>query len=368
MKSKVYFANLHTEGYEDNLIFKIMKLFDIAEFKNLISPKDLTAIKVHFGEKGNTSFVPPWYVRAIVDKVKEAGGNPFVTDTTTLYTGPRKNAVSHINTAIEHGFASAVVGAPLIIADGLKGRNDEKIEISKKHFKFVKIASDIINADSMIVSSHFKGHMLAGFGGAIKNLAMGCASAGGKKEQHSMRPIVEEELCTGCGKCVEVCPVETIELINGKSIIHSENCIGCGECYTHCPEKAITMNFETEISEFVERMTEYAYGAFKIKKGKIGFINFLINITPECDCFNFSQKVIVKDIGILASLDPVAIDKASYDLVNKQKGFEETELKANFNPGEDKFKGVAEHTQGELQFIYGEEIGLGSQDYEIINI
>ena len=368
MKSKVYFANLHIEEFEDNLISKIKKLFDKAEFKKLISPKDLTAVKVHFGEKGNTSFVPPWYVRAIVDKIIEAGGDPFITDTTTLYSGPRNNAVGHLNVANEHGFAHSVVNAPIMIADGLRGRDYIEVDISKKHFKSVKIATDIYHADSMIVSSHFKGHIMAGFGGAIKNLAMGCAPVAGKKEQHSVRPVVDKELCVGCGICVEVCPVQTIELIDGKSVIHSENCIGCGECIQNCPEKAITMDWETEIPEFVERMTEYAYGVLNIKKDKIGFFNFLINITPDCDCFGVSNKYIVRDIGFLASVDPVAIDKASYDLVNKQQGFEGTQLKSNLSPGEDKFKGINESTQGELQFTYGEEIGLGSQEYEIIKI
>ncbi len=368
MKSKVYFANLHIEEFEDNLISKIKRLFDKAEFKKLISPKDLTAVKVHFGEKGNTSFVSPWYVRAIVDKIIEAGGDPFITDTTTLYSGPRNNAVGHLNVAIEHGFSPSVVNAPIMIADGLRGRDFIEVDISKKHFKSVKIATDIYHADSMIVSSHFKGHIMAGFGGAIKNLAMGCASVAGKREQHSVRPVVDKDLCVGCGICVEVCPVQTIELVDGKSVIHSENCIGCGECIQNCPEKAITMDWETEIPEFVERMTEYAYGAWNIKKEKIGFFNFLINITPDCDCFGVSNEYIVRDIGFLASVDPVAIDKASYDMVNNQLGLKDTQLKSNLKPGEDKFKGVHESTQGELQFIYGEKIGLGSQNYEIIKI
>ena len=165
-----------------------------------------------------------------------------------------------------------------------------------------------------------------------------------------------------------MCPVQTIELIDGKSVIHSEDCIGCGECIQNCPEKAITLDWETELPEFIERMTEYAYGVSKLKKNKIGFFNFLINITPDCDCFPVSNKYIVSDIGFLASTDPVAIDKASYDMVNNQQGFSGTQLKSNLKPGEDKFKGVNKSTQGELQFIYGQEIGLGSQDYEIIKI
>jgi uncharacterized Fe-S center protein len=297
--------------------------------------------------------------------VKEKGAKPFLCDTNTLYVGERKNAVDHLNIAAKHGFTSEVVGAPIIIADGLTGRNIANVEINKKNFKSVKIAADIVHADSMIVVSHFKCHIMAGFGGAIKNLAMGCAPAEGKKEQHSARPVTDPEKCIGCGTCVKNCPEQTIELVKKKAIIHPEHCIGCGECMINCAQKAIELDWTSEIPQFMERVVEYAYGAIANKKGRVGFINFLTKIVPECDCFTFTDAPIVEDIGILASTDPVALDKACFDLVNKQKGRKDSALTSNWEPGQDKFKGVHENTQGELQFLYGEKIGLGSTKYTL---
>ena len=261
MKPKVYFTNLHAEKREDNRIHKIKRIIEAAGLTSVITEKDLTAVKVHFGERGNDTFLAPWYIRPMVDAVKSKGAKAFITDTNTLYLGSRKNSINHLLTAIEHGFGFEVTGAPLIIADGLTGQNYVEVEIKKDRFEKVKIASDIYYADAMMVISHFKGHVMAGFGGAIKNLAMGCAPAAGKIEQHSARPVSDPEKCTGCGICTNTCPQDTIELIDGKSVIHPEKCIGCGECMANCPSEAIELNWEAEIPPFVERMTEYAYGA-----------------------------------------------------------------------------------------------------------
>ena len=193
MASEVYFADLRARNPEENTISKIQKLFDKAGFAELLGEGDLTAIKIHFGEYGNDGYINPVFVRQVVEKIRTAGAKPFVTDTNTLYSGSRHNAVDHLTTAIEHGFDYSVVRAPLIISDGLKSQNAADIDIEQKHFKSVKIGSDIAAADSMIVMSHFKGHIVAGFGGAIKNLAMGCAPAAGKKDQHfSTSPHVQK--------------------------------------------------------------------------------------------------------------------------------------------------------------------------------
>lgn len=368
MSSKVYFVNFRSRSENDNKIHKIQRLFDRAGFKNFISRDDLTAIKVHFGEKGNDGYINPVLVRQIVDKVKESYGNPFVTDTNTLYIGSRHNAVDHAITAIEHGYNYSVVGAPVIIADGLKSQNISDIEINKKHFKSVKIAGDIVKSDSMIVVSHIKGHPLAGFGGAIKNLAMGCATFAGKRDQHSPRPMVLNEKCAGCGQCVTICPGQAIAVVGETASINKDLCVGCCECITLCSSRAIEIDWTTEVAPFMERMTEYAYGAVKDKQNKTGYINFLMNITPDCDCFPFSDAAIVPDIGILASTDPVAIDMASYDLVNKQSGFHNTQLCSNHESGRDKFKGLAEYTESLIQINYGEQLGLGSKHYELIEI
>jgi len=368
MKSPVYFASLRAHSDQECTTAKVRRLFDCAGFLELIAPHDKTAIKLHFGEIGNDGFISPVYVRQVVEKTKECGALPFLTDTNTLYRGTRSNAVDHITTAILHGFDFAVAGAPVIIADGLSGKNITKVAIDKKHFSTVSIAGDITAADSMIVLSHFKGHIVSGFGGAIKNLAMGCAPPEGKRAQHNARPFSIGEKCTGCATCMKVCPKSAISIVKKKSVINRKLCIGCFECMHACPEHAIDIDWETEIPVFIERMVEHAYGAVKGKEKKVGYMNFLIRITPDCDCFPFSDTPIVPDIGILASRDPVAIDAASFDLVNQQQGYTDSLLTTHHHKGEDKFTGVHAQTDGYRQLCYAEEIGLGSSMYDLIVI
>ncbi|MDS1029814.1 DUF362 domain-containing protein [Bacillota bacterium LX-D] len=366
MSSKVYYVNLRAKSDKSNKVSKIRNLFAHAGFSEFIQKDDLTAIKLHFGERGNDGFINPVFVRQVVDKVKEKGAKPFLTDTNTLYSGSRHNAVDHLITALEHGFDYTVTGAPLIIADGLRSENIIEVEISKKHFSKVKLAKDIVRADSMIVLSHFKGHEMAGFGGAIKNLAMGGAPAVGKKEQHAVKIYVDHEKCAGCGKCTSVCPEEAITMAAQKAEIVLEKCVGCGECMTVCPKKAVGMDWGKEFTAFAERLTEYGYGVVKAHPGRIGYINFLLNITPDCDCTPWSDAPIVPDIGFLASTDPVAIDQASYDLVNKQIGLSASLLSCNYEEGADKFHGLRPYIDATIQMRYGEEIGMGSRDYELI--
>jgi uncharacterized protein len=368
MKSRVYFASIRAHSDHESMTSKVQRLFDAAGFAGLIAPHDKTAIKLHFGESGNDGFISPVYVRQVVEKVKAGGGLPFLTDTNTLYLGTRSNAVEHIGTAILHGFDYAVAGAPVIIADGLNGKNIRKVRISKRHFDEVSIAGDIAAADSLLVLSHFKGHVVSGFGGAIKNLAMGCAAPEGKRAQHNARPFTIPEKCTGCASCMKVCPKSAIAITKKKSVIDRELCIGCFECMHACPEHAIDIDWETEIPQFMERMVEYAYGAVQGKEKKAGYMNFLLRITPDCDCFPFSDAPIVPDIGILASEDPVAIDAASFALVNQQQGFVDSDLAAHHHAGGDKFKGVHTQTDGFRQVQYAEEIGMGSSEYELITI
>ncbi len=368
MAAEVYFAGLRARNPGQNTRTKINRLFSEAGFAERIAPRDLTAVKLHFGERGNDTYISPVYVRQVVDRIKECGGSPFLTDSNTLYIGSRSNAVDHLCTAIEHGFAYAVVGAPLVIADGITGGNRRTVGVNGNHFGEVHISGDIHDARALMVLSHFKCHDVAGFGGAIKNLAMGCAPPVGKQQQHSARPVKREGECTGCGRCEEVCPGSAIKIQGGESVIDRDRCIGCFECMTICPEHAIDMDWETEIPGFVERMVEYACGVMKGKEGKCGFYNFLTRITPDCDCVPWSDASIVPDIGILASVDPVAIDAASYSLVNTQAGHRDSCLSINHEPGADKFKGVWGNTDGYKQIRYAEEMGLGSSTYELIEI
>ncbi|MCH3964428.1 MAG: DUF362 domain-containing protein [Clostridium sp.] len=370
MKSDVYFANLRARSKKQNKVNKIRKLFERAGFKGLLNRGDLTAVKIHFGELGSDGYINPVFVRQVVDKIKESNAKPFLTDSNTLYSGSRANAVDHANTAALHGFNHSVVDAPVIIADGLKGENVKEVHIGKKHFKNTRIAGAIAEADSMIVMSHFKGHEMAGFGGAIKNLAMGCANPRGKKDQHSVRPGVNTDKCIGCGKCSEVCPKAAIAMEDKKSSIDKMKCVGCGECMTVCPVKAIESGGEMESKIFTEKLTEYAYGAVMGKEDKVGYINFVINVTPDCDCVPWSDTPIVPDIGILASKDPVALDTACYDLVNNAAALANTMLCDGHDHEDcsDKFKNLRGNTYGYVQLSYGEEIGLGTRNYNLIEI
>ena len=371
--ANVFFANLRARGPRENKQAKIAALFSKAGFAERIAKDALTAVKIHVGERGNDTFMNPVLVRSVVDQVKKAGGKPFLTDSNTLYKGSRHNAVEHTITAIEHGFGYATVGAPFIVADGLRGENLAEVAINKKHFSSVKIASAIVAAQSMIVLSHFKGHELAGFGGAIKNLAMGCTSSQGKCDQHASRFMVQAEQCIGCGACIASCPRDAVAFAPGSgsrkvAVIQRERCIGCGECLTVCKPKAVWIDWKTEVKPFNERMAEYALGAVAGKEKQIGFINLLLNITPDCDCVPWSDAPLVPDIGIVASTDPVALDSASLDLINQAIGHRHSLLEEKCAPGEDKFRGIWQHTCGEVQLDYAESIGLGTRRYTLIPV
>jgi uncharacterized Fe-S center protein len=254
-----------------------------------------------------------------------------------------------------------------VIADGLKGGNFEAITIDGRHFKEVKIASDIARADAMLVLTHVKGHELTGIGGALKNTGMGCGSRAGKLDMHSgVRPRVSEA-CIGCSKCVSWCPVSAIAVKGKQASIDSDTCVGCAECIVVCPQRAIKINWEWDARFVQERMVEYAAGALRPKGRKVGFINFVMDVSPQCDCYHFSDASIVPDVGILISKDPVAIDKASVDLINKQEGLEHTAVKVR-KAGADKFRDVHPEVDWKIQIQHAEGMGLGTSRYELIRI
>lgn len=352
--SKVYFADLRCKVHR-GMLDKVGELFDQAGFGEIFEKRDLVAIKVHFGERGNTAFIPSFYVRKVVDKVKEKGGKPFLTDAGTLYVGGRANAYDHILTAAMNGFSLATTGAPVIIADGLIGHDFEEVEINGKHFRKVKLAAAAVQADSFLAISHFTGHELTGFGAAIKNVGMGLGSRGGKQQMHSdVKPRVNAEKCTGCARCLRWCPAKAISLTEEKAQIDEDVCIGCGECTIMCLEGAIAVRFMTDPAVASEKIAEYAYGVLKDKVGRRGFFNFLVNITPSCDCWDFSDRPFASDIGILASTDIVAIDQASADLVN--------------SGSRDRIREVNPGVSWEAQIRHAETLGLGTRSYQLVEI
>jgi len=368
MESKVYFIDLRAT-YKENFLDKIGRLTDTAGLADTVKPRDLVGVKLHFGELGNTAFIRPVFIRKIIEVIKGAGGVPFLTDCNTVYAGSRSDTPNHLATASQNGFAYSVVNAPVVIADGLRGRSETTVAINQKRFKEVYIGSDIAEVDSLVSVAHFKGHELAGFGGTIKNIGMGCASRRGKLAQHSqLSPKVVAKKCIGCGECEDHCSQGAITLFEEKAVINAEKCIGCGECIIICPNNAVQIQWNQDIPVFLENMVEYAFGVLKGKKDKVLFINFIIDISPGCDCMPHNDAPIVRNIGVVASRDPVAIDQASVDLVNQEKGIPGSCLQVNTGQGEDKFKGIYPNIDWPLQLDYAQRLGMGSRNYKLVSI
>lgn len=348
---------------------KIQALLSRAGIQSAVSEKDLVAVKLHFGEKGNTAFIRPLFIRDITDVLSALGCKPFLTDTNTLYCGERTEAVSHSVLALQHGFNYTALHAPVIIADGLRGADEIPVPIDGKHFQEVLIASAILQADSMVCVSHFKGHELSGFGGALKNLGMGCASREGKMKQHTdISPYIVAVECIGCGLCIPACPGDAINYVKKKAAIDPDLCIGCAKCISLCQQGAVRISWDENAVVFQEKMVEYAQAVLKQKKGKILFVTFLTDISPQCDCYGHADQPIVPDIGILASTDPVALDQASADFVNAQNGCAHSALKKSFKPRQDKFRDLYPSVDWKVQLSYAESLGMGSTQYKIINI
>lgn len=367
MISEVYFTNMTSDNPKDSLFLKLQRLYERTGFSGIIGENDKVAIKTHFGEIGNTAYIQPQYARKIVDLLKKVNAKPFLTDTNTLYHKHRDNSIDHLETATKHGFTYSVINAPVIIADGLNGTSDVDVEINGETFETVKIARDIHDSDAMIVLSHVKGHILSGFGGTLKNLAMGCASRRGKIDQHKIAaPFISKIACLACNDCTDACPENAIS-VDTMAHIDYEKCIGCNDCIGACPKNAIKLN-KINSKEFIKAMMEYAYGSVKNKDDYVLYINFLTNIAPDCDCNPYSDRPIVKDIGILASYDPVAIDKASYDLINNELGLDNSALTCNHSKGEDKFRGVWKNIDGTLQMDIAEKLNMGTKEYKIVEI
>lgn len=374
MAAKVYYTNMRAPG-NISLLDKMQKLLNQVGLKEIIAPGDLVAVKLHFGEPGNLAYIRPQFVRRLAERVKKLGGKPFLTDANTLYRGKRANSVDHLEAAIENGFAYAVVGAPLIIADGLNGKDYVKVPIKGEHFQSVNIGSAAVHADALVVMTHFKCHELTGFGGAIKNLGMGLGSRSGKQQMHSdVLPRINEAQCTGCATCVKWCPAEAMAMESWsgnkkgqKSHIMEEKCWGCGECVASCNFAAIQPNWRTTPQAIQEKTAEYALGALSGKKDKAAFITFVTDISPQCDCYGYNDAPIVRDIGMLASRDPVALDQACADLVNAQPALEGSVIEG-LPPGKDKFTAVHPGISWQAQLVHAEKIGLGSTQYKIIEI
>jgi uncharacterized Fe-S center protein len=369
--SKVYFTNLRTTP-SSNLLTKMERLVKRAGIETIDFKNQFVAIKIHFGEPGNLAFIRPNYVARIASILRQLGAKPFLTDSNTLYSGNRSNAVDHIRSAMENGFNPISAKCDVIIADGLKGTDYREIRIDGEYCKSPKIGTAIADADIVISMNHLKGHEQSGFGGALKNLGMGSASVGGKLELHSAsKPVVNRESCVGCNVCAKNCAHDAIHLENDRiASIDYRKCVGCGQCIALCQYEAAIMG-DGETSERLNcKIAEYAK-AVLVNKPHF-HIDFIMNVSPECDCWNHNDAAIIPDLGIAASFDPVALDQACADLVIKAPILSGSKLAEkyphNHAVGKDKFRIVHPDTNWQSGLEHAEKIGLGTRQYELLQI
>ncbi|MDD5137149.1 MAG: DUF362 domain-containing protein, partial [Candidatus Omnitrophica bacterium] len=319
--SKVYFARVSESDQAGVVEAKLADLIDKSRLLDFIAKDSCTAVKMHFGEEGNTGHVRPEYAGTLCRKIISKGSTPFLADTNTLYKGRRTTSADHIKLAHEHGFTKAACSAEVVVPDDTNDGNVSDVSIDGNFFKTAKVASLFLKADSLIGLAHFKGHIMTGFGGSLKNIGMGCASREGKLAQHSeVTPVIDLAGCKGCMECVKSCPVNAIYSRVGHVVIDPAKCIGCATCIAVCPHGAIEVDWESGGSSIQEKMVEYAAAVLLRKKGKQAFINFATKITKECDCLAKDDPRIIPDIGIFASKDPVSLDKACYDACFKESG------------------------------------------------
>ena len=333
------------------------------------------AIKMHFGELGNISYLRPNYAKAVADVVKELGGKPFLTDCNTMYPGSRKNALEHLECAWENGFTPLTVGCPVIIGDGLKGTDDIEVPVEGgEYVKAAKIGRAVMDADVFISLTHFKGHEITGFGGAIKNIGMGCGSRAGKTEQHrSGTPHITAEVCRGCKRCQRECANGGLVFDEAakKMTVDTEHCVGCGRCLGACNFDAIAFNNENANEVLNCKMAEYTKA---VVDGRPSFhISLIVDVSPNCDCHGENDAPILPNIGMFASFDPLALDQACVDaclaaipLPNSQLA--ENMKKADFVDHHDHFRNSTPESEWRSCLDHAEKIGLGSRSYELIEV
>ena len=366
--SRVYFTDMHVE-FGDSLLDKFERLIKEAGICDMDMDRKFVAIKLHFGERGNLAFLRPNYSKVLSDMVRRSDGIPFLTDCSTLYVGKRKNAVEHIETAELNGFNSVTVGCPTIIGDGLKGTDDVEIPIDGKYIKTAKIGRSIVDSDVLITLNHFKCHELTGFGGALKNIGMGCASRRGKMELHtSGRPYVNGDKCKGCGKCSTICAHSAIFIETNKASIDHSTCVGCGRCIGICPFDAIFVKMDESLDIINYKILEYTMA---VLEGRPNFhVSIIADVSPFCDCHGENDLPIIPNVGMLASFDPVALDKACVDLAQKQPMIVGSRLHLN-SKGErpdDIFSCTHPGTRWQSIFEHAERMGCGNSEYELIRV
>ncbi|MBD3236518.1 MAG: DUF362 domain-containing protein [Candidatus Eisenbacteria bacterium] len=329
------------------------RLLSETDLLELVEADDLTGVKLTFGEAGNQTYPPPRLVREIVDLLRQRGARPFLTETNTLYNGRRKNSVDHLTVAREHGFDFDAIGAPIILGDGLTGREGFALVRSSGLVPVAHLSPAVRDMHSLVGIAHLTGHLLTGFGGAIKNLGMGLANRAGKLDMHSaVSPTVDEESCILCLRCLEACAADAITEAPQSAVIDAKRCTGCADCLAVCPTGAIRIDWSRDSLRVQQKMAEYADAVREAMGGRALYLNLLQSVTKHCDCLGEPPERIAPDVGVAASRDPVALDQASLDLVREAAG-------------EDVFRRVWPETDPEAQIRHGEEIGLGKRAYDL---
>ena len=373
-KAKVYFTDLRALP-GNNLLLKLQKLMRAAGVESIDFEQKYVAVKMHFGEPGNLAFLRPNYARAVADVIKELGGRPFLTDCNTLYPGLRKNALDHLDAAAENGFNPTTTGCQVIIGDGLKGTDDVAVSvIGGEYVKEAKIGRAVMDADIFVSLSHFKGHESTGFGGALKNIGMGCGSRAGKMEQHAGgKPEVRTERCRKCRACARSCGQDAIAFDGneGTARIDHDRCVGCGRCIGACNFDAIFNPNDSTNVELCCKMAEYAKA---VVDGRPQFhISLVIDVSPYCDCHGENDLPIVPDVGMFASFDPVALDQACADACGKQSPIPGSHLdeqmhREGFCDKHDHFINSMPDTDWRVCLDHCEKIGIGTRSYELVEV
>ena len=370
--SQVFFTNLRTTP-TSNLLDKMERLVRRAGIAGIDFENRFAAIKIHFGEPGNMAYLRPQYAARMAGLLRSLGAKPFLTDANTLYSGRRANAVDHLQSAMENGYNPISEQCQGIIADGLKGIDYREIEIDGEYCKAPKIGAAFADADIVISMTHFKGHEQTGFGGTLKNLGMGCASVGGKLELHcAAQPVVKTENCRGCNICVKHCAHDAIHLNpERKAEIDYSKCVGCGQCIALCQYDSASMGANDTSERLNYKIAEYTKAVLKDKPNF--HVSFIMNVSPECDCWNHNDAAVVPDLGIAASFDPVALDKACADLVIHAPALQTVNRLTESRPHEhledtDKFRLMHPDTDWLAGLTHAEKIGIGNMQYELIEV
>ncbi len=382
-ESRVYFMDARAKRFLESTAIKGREIMEHSGWLDNLKAGDIVAVKTHMGEAYNVGYLRPVVVRTLVEALKERGCRPFVTDTTTMPYHPwisRTLAMDHLETANYNGFNHSSMGCPVIIADGWLGTDDVIVSLNGRGSYLEKqfVARAIADADALLSVAHFKGHPAGGYGGALKNIGVGCASKRGKMNLHGAlagdKPVIDPKLCPGqeCEwweTCQDCCPEGAIKVTRQGLEIDQEACVYCFACANLC----VNMSGVSSVTRFDHlpalgrRIADSALAATMTKEPEMCFfINYAVDITPSCDCYGWTDTPIVNGLGVFASLDPVAVDKACIDLMNDAPGLinSEAEEFGALAPGSKKLN-LIKGKDIEPQVYGGVENGLGTTTYQI---